>query len=319
MRSTDRPKREHAKGHDNRRSGLGPLGIFDRLFGAAKRDTTADHQHVEALTVAVAGGKGGTGKSFFATNLAVLLHQRGHSVTLVDCDFGLACDHLLLGVSPKMTLQHLVMGRARIRDIRVPTPAGPFLVPGASGVRTMTDLSDHELLALGNGLGELAGMKGIIILDVGAGITPQNVLTMLCADHTVLVTEAEIAALTGAYAVVKEVGKLRADVDFSVVVNRVVKAGQGAKTYDKLAEVADRYTGINLGYLGEIQLDPTVTQRRLGQLPLAVSDPEGTTIEAVRRIVSQLERTVGSFEPVRVDSECTLEKRFGRHRVFLSA
>ena len=28
--------------------------------------------------------------------------------TLVDCDFGLACDHLLLGVKPTLTLQHVI-------------------------------------------------------------------------------------------------------------------------------------------------------------------------------------------------------------------
>jgi len=315
--STDRPKPERGASKDGGRSGLGPLGIFDRLFGAAEQAGPEDKRRVEAVTLAVAGGKGGTGKSFFATNLAVLLHQQGRSVTLVDCDFGLACDHLLLGVSPKMTLQHLVMGRARVRDIRIPTPAGPSLVPGASGVRTMTDLSDHELLALGTGLGELAGIEDIVILDVGAGITPQNVLTILCADHTILVTEAEIAALTGAYAVVKEVGKLRADVDLSVVVNRVIKPGHGDKTYEKLRTNAGRYTGINLGYLGEIMLDPTVTQRRLGQLPLSVIDPQGATTAAIRKIVGRLETTLGSFEPRRVEPSGTFEQRFRGHRLFI--
>src|SRR5690606_24843211 len=91
----------------SKKPALGPRGrgIFDRLFGGGE-GTTAAGPREEATVVAVGSGKGGTGKSFLATNLAVLLHQSGRRVTLVDCDFGLACDHLLLGVTPQRTLQH---------------------------------------------------------------------------------------------------------------------------------------------------------------------------------------------------------------------
>ena len=181
----------------------------------------------------------------------------------------------------------------------------------------MADLADHELLALGHGFGELAAMEDILVLDVGAGISPQNVLTMLSAEYIVLVTEAEIAALTDAYAVIKCVAQLRENADFSVIVNRVAKPGQGDRTYDKLAEVTKRYAGARLRYLGEILHDPTVTQRRLGQLPLAVSDAKGTTMTALRQILGQLERATDGFEPRRVEGGRGLEERFREHRVFL--
>jgi MinD superfamily P-loop ATPase len=38
------------------------------------------------MRIAVASGKGGTGKTTIATNLAAALAERGHAVTLVDCD-----------------------------------------------------------------------------------------------------------------------------------------------------------------------------------------------------------------------------------------
>ncbi len=49
----------------------------------------------EARVIAVASGKGGTGKSFLSTNLAVALHRMGRRVVVVDCDFGLGNAHLL--------------------------------------------------------------------------------------------------------------------------------------------------------------------------------------------------------------------------------
>lgn len=48
--------------------------------------------------VGVTGGKGGTGKSFVATNLAVLLASRGLRLVLADLDVEAPNDHLLLGV-----------------------------------------------------------------------------------------------------------------------------------------------------------------------------------------------------------------------------
>lgn len=50
------------------------------------------------VQVCVSGGKGGTGKSFVATNVAVLLARRGYRVVLADLDVEAPNDHVLLGL-----------------------------------------------------------------------------------------------------------------------------------------------------------------------------------------------------------------------------
>lgn len=300
---------------------LGPRarGIFDRLFGGGgngERDA-GPRLRTEAATIAIASGKGGTGKSFLATSIAILAHQRGKRTTLVDCDFGLACDHLLLGVTPTRTLQHLLAGQASLDEVCVPTRAGPRLVPGSSGVRQMAALSDHELAAFGRRLGDIARDCDLLVLDCGAGIAPQTVLTMLCADRVVLVTQPEIAALTDAYAVVKCLVQLNAGVVLHVVVNRVAEAGQGERAFTKLEEVSKRHTGAQLRYLGEIRDDPLVTQRRLGQEPLVLSHTDGRTAAALRAVLDALLHTGASLDPREVPSEQALEARFREHRLLL--
>ena len=54
---------------------------------------------------AIGGGKGGTGKSFIASNIATYLAQQGKRTVLIDADFGGANLHTLLGVpKPKQTI-----------------------------------------------------------------------------------------------------------------------------------------------------------------------------------------------------------------------
>ena len=88
--------------------------ILRKLFG---RGEEASKGRSEACVIALASGKGGTGKSFLASNLAVAMYDRGLRVTLVDCDFGLGNDHLLLGVNPRMSVQHFLGGMASNRSV----------------------------------------------------------------------------------------------------------------------------------------------------------------------------------------------------------
>ena len=65
--------------------------------------------------IAVAGGKGGVGKSTIAVNLALALGRLGHRVTLVDADLGAANLHTMLG------LLNPAAGLADFLDHRVET------------------------------------------------------------------------------------------------------------------------------------------------------------------------------------------------------
>ena len=78
-------------------------------------------------------------------------------------------------------------------------------------MRRLANPSDKELLAFARELGALAGREDLLLLDCGAGIGAATVLTMLAADHVVLVTQPEIAALVDAYAMVKALAQPRVD------------------------------------------------------------------------------------------------------------
>ncbi|MBL9075959.1 MAG: P-loop NTPase [Planctomycetes bacterium] len=316
MDLTDRGRQMQKAQQKGERSALGPRGrgLFGRLLDGIRGGPTLRR---EAVSIAVASGKGGTGKSFLATSLAVLLHRRGLRTTLVDCDFGLACDHLLLGVKPTVTLQQLLGGQATLDQVLLTSPCGPRLLPGASGVRRMAAPSDRELLAFARELGELAARDDVLVLDLGAGIAPATVLTMLGADWIVLVTQPEIAALVDAYAVIKCVAQLNERARFLVVTNRVGTPGRGELAFQRLTEVARQHVGVVLHYLGEIVDDAAVTQHRLGQLPLVATEPEAATSRCLQRLTDRLEVLCGGLSPREVAGDQGIEARFKQHRLFL--
>ena len=296
--------------------GLGPRGrgLFGRLLDGLR---AAPPPHEEAISIAIASGKGGTGKSFLATSLAVLLHQASRRTVLVDCDFGLACDHLLLGVKPTLTLQQLLAGQCTLEQVLLKSPCGPRLLPGASGVRRMANPTDKDLLAFARELGTLARREDALLLDLGAGIAPATVLTMLGADWIVLVTQPEIAALVDAYAVVKCVAQVNQGARFLIVVNRVNQPGRGELAFQRLTEVAKQNVGVELHYLGEIPDDDSVMQHRLGQLPLVVTEPDAAPSQAVRALAERLLQLCGGLLPRTVAGDEGIEARFRQHRLFL--
>ena len=285
-------------------------GLFARWLGRPARDVQGPAK--EALVLAVASGKGGTGKSFLSTGLAVALSQRGQKATVVDCDFGMGNSHLLLGVNPKYTLQHYLTGHIPMEELHIQSPFGPGLIPAGSGVSSMTDLRGRDFIRLGQGMARLARTQDVLIFDTSAGLSAQAVATMLAADHVMLVTNPEIASLTDGYGVIKCLARSDACPTIHVVVNRVMEPGIGAQTFEKLAEVTRRFVDAEIHYLGEIPEDPAVTQRRLGQPPLVVSHPRCPVSKAIHGVIDQLEKARGPLGPSLVPARDALQARLPR-------
>lgn len=286
-------------------------GILQRLFGG-RGPVSPDPRG--ARLIAVSSGKGGTGKSFVATNLAVAMSRADGRVGIVDCDFGLGNAHLLLGVNPRVTLQHVLTRQVPVERALTQTEYGPSLLPAGSGISRLADLSEEEVFVLADALSRIAISHDALVLDTAAGISPQSLMTLLLTQHVVLVTNPEIAALTDAYALIKCLARQPERPTISVIVNRVPSAGMGAVTFDKLSNVSWRFARCEIHYLGEIPDDASVTQRRLGQAPLVSSDPDCETAQCIRNILDELRKFTGGLSPSQAASRDVLMRRCRAHR-----
>lgn len=233
----------------------------------------------------VASGKGGVGKTTFSVNVSLALTQLGYRVTLLDADLGLANVDVMLGINPRYNLSHVLRGEKKIRDI-MHQEYGLNIVAGGSGIPELFMLDDNDIAVCVEALAELETMTDILIIDSGAGISPQLLSFVDAADDVIVVCTPEPTSLTDAYALIK-VCSSSTRKDIICVVNRAKDETDAKSTFRKLAITADRFLGIKLRLLGWIPDDPTVTKAIREQRPVVAQFPKSPAARSIRQLADK--------------------------------
>lgn len=239
--------------------------------------------------IAVTGGKGGVGKSTISANLAISMAQAGRKVMLLDADLGLANLDVLLGLSPKHHLGHVIAGQVDLADVFIPGPAGIQLVPASNGLEEMAELSEAENIGLIRAFSELDSEVDTLIIDTAAGLGKSVINFARAAREVLLVVCDEPASITDAYATVKVLSS-RYKVDrFHVVANRARTALAGRELFNKLVRVTDRFLDVHLEYLGTVPEDDQL--QRAVQMQRAVVDayPRSKSAQSIKTIARKVD------------------------------
>ncbi len=240
--------------------------------------------------IAVTSGKGGVGKSNLSVNLSSVFAQRERSVVLMDADLGLANTDLFLGVRPQYDLQHVIRGERQLEEIIVETEQGLRLIPAASGVQHMAELSTAEHASLIRAFSELSFAVDILLIDTAAGISDSVISFSNAAQEVVVVVCDEPASITDAYALMKVLSQDKGVQRFQLVTNMVKSASHGLTLYEKLANVTDRYLGCSLGYLGHVPFDEELRAAVKRQKPVVSAYPDSKAAQAFRQVADRIER-----------------------------
>lgn len=238
--------------------------------------------------VAVASGKGGVGKTSLAANLAVSLAKRGLRVCVLDADLGLANLDVVLGLSPARSLLHVVRGEARLDEVIVEGPAGIRVVPAASGFLELTALAPEQQLALLSEVDALEDSLDVLLVDVGAGITPNVLFFAAAAAETMIVLTPEPTALTDAYALIKLLATRHGRQEFLVVVNMAVSVADADAAFRRLQRVTERFLRVRLEYAGFVPSDDAVSRAVRRQQPVVLEAPGTPASMAIARIAQRL-------------------------------
>lgn len=233
------------------------------------RQEPRDRAHVIAIT----SGKGGVGKSNIAVGLAVRLSQMGKRVVLLDADLGTANADVLCNLSTENSLAQVVAGRRTLVEAMVDAPGGFRLVPGASGLAKMAALSEFERHRLVNQIHQLEENADLIIVDTGAGVSPNVLSFLLGADQQLVVTTPEPTAVIDAYAVIKTIRRHRNDLNIGLVVNMVRSAPEAKEVFNRIDTVCRRFLNLVPRYAGHVMNDPQVPMAVRRRRPFVLESP----------------------------------------------
>ena len=96
--------------------------------------------------ISITSGKGGVGKTSIVANLAYIISRLGKNVFVLDADIGLANVDVMLGLTPKYNIQHVLMGEKKLSDIVVDGPGNVKILPASSGVQELSELTYEQKL-----------------------------------------------------------------------------------------------------------------------------------------------------------------------------
>lgn len=233
--------------------------------------------------IAIASGKGGTGKTSVCAGLATALAQSGRSVLCVDCDIGLRNLDISLGFTEGSALSFLdvCQGSYCLDDIPRHTlyPALAFLTAPMSFAPGSIDREAFAAF-----LRQARPRFDYIFLDAPAGLGSGFQLVSDAAEEFLLVTGPGPAAIRDA-ARVGEILELAGKTRVRLIVNRVEKDMLSALriTVDDVMDAA------GLPLAGMVPEDPNMTLAAAFGRPLLSYRPRCPAAAAFRRIAGRLQ------------------------------
>jgi len=233
-----------------------------------------------ARIIAIASGKGGTGKTTITANLGVALAKLGQKVLLVDGDVAMANLSLILGMqSSPITLHDVLLGEAQVRDAIYDGPEGVRFIPSGLSLDNYKRVDSERLSGV---ISQVSDEYDFILLDVAAGIE-KNVLSALSASQeTLMVTMPTSPAIADALKTKIVAQRLGSKV-IGVVINFVLnEKGEISKN--------DISNMLELPVYGSVPYDAEVRKSFMQEKvsPVIVRKPDSPASLEVMKVASRL-------------------------------
>ncbi len=237
----------------------------------------------------VSSGKGGVGKSNIVVNLAYAFDKLGKKVLIMDADLGLANVDVLLGLTPKWNISHVLSGKTPLKDVLVNGPGRIRIMPASSGVQELTRLNEGQKLLFLEMLDEFESEFDILLVDTGAGISDLVLYFNIAAQERIVIVTPEPTSLTDAYALIKVLYSRHGARTFRIITNGVADERSGKAIFAQISKVADHFLdGISLDYIGSIPQDPNVRRSVIQQRPFMEAFPVTPASKAIMALAEKI-------------------------------
>lgn len=245
--------------------------------------------------LAVTSGKGGVGKTNVVANLSVSLSELGKKIVVLDADFGLANIDVLLGLTPRYHLGHVLFGNKTLSEIMVQGPKGIRIIPASSGLQRMSELTLAQRNHLVESFTNLDSDTDYFIIDTAAGISRNVIHFLLSSQEVIVVSAPEPTAIVDAYAVIKIILAEDHKKPVQVLINSVEHAEDAHEVFCQINSVVKRFLNREIDYLGHIERDSHVAQAVRSQMVVTHRFPNAPASRCFRELARRVVQQEGSI------------------------
>ncbi len=239
------------------------IGQARRIFELKKMENSGGDRPKKIYSFS--SGKGGTGKTFVALNLAYSISLKGRKVLLVDLDPNLANLDIMMNIKPTATINEFYKGRSLLKEIIHKKSDYLHFIFGDSGRADFQRLKDDTIGYFFMQLSKIADNYDYIFLDTGAGASEDIIKILSHSDYAVFVTTPEPTSIMDAYVMIKLLCVNSIGMEKMVIVNKCNDEAEGRQAFQNLNSASYHFLREKLNCLGLIRYDSAVSRSIVNQ------------------------------------------------------
>jgi len=170
--------------------------------------------------IVITSGKGGVGKTTTAINLGAAINYFGKDVLVIDGNLSTPNVGIHLN-SPEVpiNLNHVLLGKADALEAVYEHESGLKVMPSSLSIKELKRTKPERINDFKK---DFKKLSDYIIVDSAAGLGEETLSTMELADELIIITNAEMPAITDALKTIKLAEQMKKTV-LGVIVTRVRK------------------------------------------------------------------------------------------------
>lgn len=191
--------------------------------------------------MSVISGKGGSGKSVIAYNLADKLAYQGTRTLLVDADWNFGNLHLLANLIPKTTLYDITEGRLPAVEAVTRLKNNLDLIIAPSAMQSGIELNVIRFARFIERIRSDFRSYDLILFDTPTGQIDLLKIISSASDLNLFVINPELTSIANNFGLLKLLIKSNNQLNSHIFVNRADSGKDSEYIYRKLAALAGRY------------------------------------------------------------------------------
>ncbi|MBF0298856.1 MAG: AAA family ATPase [Oligoflexia bacterium] len=221
-----------------------------RCFDNELKDLS--YKRNKALTISIASGKGGVGKTSISVKMAKELSLLGNKVLLIDCDYNLSNTLLKLNLPLNNNFYDFITSEKSFFDC-INKIGNLHVLAGCNGHVELFENNIHFDKLVIDIINEYDQFYDYIIMDSPGGLSKSILNINAFCEHRLIIVTPDKSSITDSYSLIKLL-KLRYGIrDNFLIVNRYVADKQYERVVKTISNTIKNFLSINTHVLGGLR------------------------------------------------------------------